>query len=248
MLGLGFLAGGIKYSEQTFSTEATKEVGTLLLLAAMAIAIPTVSHAWSDNQHTVPQSRATAFVLVVTYVIFLYFQIYSHKPLFETSPEHEDAPDIENKTQIVVHVRKWRTQINKPAFLGKIPFPLTTLIALIVATALIGFHSTFAIDNLSSLMEDTHISSTFIGVVILPLLSNDIGPIKAALHNKMDQCIASTVGKRIQTSLLAISLIIFIAWGMGVDTMSLDIDGFEVITLFISALYVNFVIANEKCN
>lgn len=98
-------------------------------------------------------------------------------------------------------------------------------------------------------MEDNpNISSPFIGIVILPLLSNDIGPIKAAWENRMDQCIASTVGKCVQTALLVIPVIIFVAWGMGQGELSLYFDSFEVASLFASSVYVNFVILNGKSN
>lgn len=81
-------------------------------------------------------------------------------------------------------------------------------------------------------MEQANLSRTFVGMVILPLLSNDLGPIKAAWENHIDRFIAATVGKCVQTALLVTPLVIFIAWGMGVKDVSLYFDEFEVATLF----------------
>jgi calcium/proton exchanger cax len=125
---------------------------------------------------------------------------------------------------------------------------VTMFVALALATLLVGYHSTFATDNLQVLLEDRDLPFTFIGMVILPLLSNDIGPIKASWHKNMDACIALTVGKCVQIALFITPLIIFIAWAMGVDDMNLVFDGFAVICVSLSALCVRILIPNGRCN
>ena len=64
----------------------------------------------------------------------------------------------------------------------------------------------------------------------------------------MDLCIMATLGKCIQTALLIIPVIVFVAWGMGIDGMTLDFGGFEIAALFASTLYVNFLISNGRSN
>ncbi|PYI08801.1 hypothetical protein BO78DRAFT_309890 [Aspergillus sclerotiicarbonarius CBS 121057] len=238
MLGLGFFIGGLKYSRQIFSTAVSKESGSLLLLAVLSMIIPTASRQLSGAPESgiINQSRGSAVTLLIIYLFSLYFQLRSHKDLWA------DADDDLADSEIMETSEESEEHCLDP------PHTATMFIALIIATTLIGFHTTFATDNLSNLMNEANLSSTFVGVVILPILSNDLGPIKAAWEDRMDECITSTIGKCIQMSLLVVPLIIFIAWGMGVDEMTLNFGGFEVATLFASSLYVNFMILDGTSN
>ncbi|KAL6228941.1 hypothetical protein BDW75DRAFT_235565 [Aspergillus navahoensis] len=248
MLGLGFIAGGIKYSEQTYNLTVAKEIGGLNILAILSMVIPTASRLLSGSPLSgiVHQSRGTAFTLIFTYACLLYFQFRSHKYIFMDVSEQPVLPEVEARcqtpSQAPGEAEQEETQYAKP------PHYATALISLVTATALVGFHTSFATDNLSTLMSEAHLSRSFVGVVILPLLSNDLGPIKAAWRGQMDECITSTIGKCVQTSLVIVPSIIFIAWGMGIDDMTLNFGGFEVATLFASSLYVNFLINDGKSN
>lgn len=264
MLGFGFLFGGLRYREQTFNSAATKEIGTLLLLAALSIVLPTMFHAWSDGNKDKSQdfSRGIAIVLIVTYLFFRYFQLFSHGDLFEgvsTASDDASSEDVSDQYSNLHNPQTLRGSIigdtkSEDAHYtvrnrgSTPPHPATLVLSLLFATALIYFHSNFATDNLQGVMEDGGIGFSFLGVVILPLLSNDIGPIRAAWEDRTDRCIASTVGKCVQMALLIIPLIIIISWSWGVNDMSLNFDGFEAVTLFLSSVYVNFVIINGKSN
>ncbi|OJJ85026.1 uncharacterized protein ASPGLDRAFT_1515210, partial [Aspergillus glaucus CBS 516.65] len=223
MLGLGFLAGGLRYSEQAFNNTATQEIGTLLLLVVMSIVIPTLFHSYSLSANAKPCIYLDGLLSFCFFCmrLFVYFQIWSHKPQTALASIKERR----------INTRELRRALT----IQRSPSPprlLTAIIILSLATALIGLHSTFATDDLQNMMEQANLSRTFVGMVILPLLSNDLGPIKAAWENHIDRFIAATVGKCVQTALLVTPLVIFIAWGMGVKDVSLYFDGFEVATLF----------------
>lgn len=131
MLGLGFIAGGIRHPEQTFNSTATKEVGTLLLLAVLSIVIPTLYHSFSgieDGECVVFLSRDAAFVLIITYAFFLFFQIWSHRAVYEEGrlPSSDDPEGEE--------------AVNRGARTPMPPSVVTIYVALTIATTLIGFH------------------------------------------------------------------------------------------------------------
>lgn len=268
MLGVSFLVGGFRFPEQSFNGQAAKELGSLLLLACLSIIIPTAYHRWTDSTHydgIRPLSRGTAVVLITTYIIFTVFQLHTHKNLFAENNGTESDMALDGMmhaegTQSACFTETLASRCSPTPRTGKgsgntsncevskAPHDATLFVALGIASALIGFHTTFATDNLSSITGEGKLSPTFLGVVIFPLLSNDIGPIKAAWDNRMDRCLSSTVGKCVQMSLLVTPLVIFIGWGMGVDDMTLSFDGFEVISLFGSILYVNLLLMNGKSN
>lgn len=119
------------------------------------------------------------------------------------------------------------------------------MLALAVLTTILGFNTTFATDSLDGLIENTGLSTTFIGIVLLPLLSNDMGVIKSAVEDKMDLCVLLTVGKCVQITLFVIPFTVLLGWIIGVD-LELSFDGFEVAALFASVLYINSMISEGK--
>jgi Ca2+:H+ antiporter len=90
-LGLCFVVGGIRREESTFN-EAVSEVGTgLLLTAGFGLAIPTVfAHSLKNridldadalSQKVLEISRSSAILLMLSYLIFVFFQSRSHHSL-----------------------------------------------------------------------------------------------------------------------------------------------------------------------
>jgi len=124
---------------------------------------------------------------------------------------------------------------------------ITVIVVLLVSTMLLAFNTSFATDSLSGMMAATGLTQTFVGIVLLPLLSNDITVIKPAVQDKMDLCVALTVGKFLQTTLLVIPFTVILGWIIGVP-LKLSFDGFEVAALFASVLYINSMIAEGKSN
>jgi len=62
----------------------------------------------------------------------------------------------------------------------------------------------------------------------------------------MDLAIGVAVGSSMQVALFLIPLLVVIGWGMGLDSMSLSFDIFQVAVLFVSVLLVNYLIADGK--
>ena len=132
---------------------------------------------------------------------------------------------------------------------AKIPqIPRESIVLCLVAcTTLLAFNTTFATDSLDGLIESTGLSKTFIGIVLLPLLSNDLAVLKPAINDQMDLCVLLTVGKCVQTSLFVIPFTVLVGWIIGVD-LALSFDGFEVAALFASVLYIVSIISGGKSN
>jgi len=58
----------------------------------------------------------------------------------------------------------------------------------------------------------------------------------------MDMGLCLTLERAIQTALMVVPLIVLIAWGMKIDQMTLDFDGFSVASLFASIIIVTYVV------
>jgi Ca2+:H+ antiporter len=100
VLGCAFFFGGLKHKEQRFNASAAGINLTLLLLAVMAQTLPSLLAATGTELHaaasTLAFSRFTAFVLFNVYGAFLYFQLVTHRELYEDTPAGASGADAED--------------------------------------------------------------------------------------------------------------------------------------------------------
>ncbi|KAF5371814.1 hypothetical protein D9615_009558 [Tricholomella constricta] len=94
VLGMCFFAGGLKYSEQGFGASATQLNSSLLAISVIAVLLPAAFHASfegtdaKEGADILALSRGVAIILLFIYGGYLFFQLYSHKSLYEDSGDH----------------------------------------------------------------------------------------------------------------------------------------------------------------
>jgi len=262
MTGLAFVVGGYSMKGQFFSVSVAQLLGSLLLLALMSLMVPTASDILShvSPNGILQQSRGTAIMLLLSYVLWLIFQLKTHPRFFDQPSPKGSAkrkPGLEKgsttRGMAQIGAAAAGTSGGKISELEEIvedpQLSLWTAIgSLIIATVLIAFNTQFATNSINGLLDGAGLSPTFVGLVILPLLSNDPTTLKVAHQDKMDLALALTIGKCIQTALMVIPLVIVVAWGMGVDEMTLSFKGFEIVSLFASVLIVNYIVQDGTSN
>merc|ERR1711939_1170625 len=90
VLGMCFFFGGVKYKTQAFNADGANAQSNMLLLAVLAMVIPTISmfhkdHVSEEEKESVLHiSRISALVLGVVYLQYLVFQLYTHPEHFES--------------------------------------------------------------------------------------------------------------------------------------------------------------------
>jgi Ca2+:H+ antiporter len=99
--GSAFFVGGLKHPLQTFQREGAIASSSLLVLATLAVAVPTLM--WSSQDVSVPTdhqlglSRFVAISLLLIYCCFLLFQLKTHRYLFEKATTlHQAALKFQN--------------------------------------------------------------------------------------------------------------------------------------------------------
>lgn len=120
---------------------------------------------------------------------------------------------------------------------------------LVGSTVLIAFCAEFLVDSIDYVTTQGGIKQEFLGLVLLPIVGNaaeHATAVTVAIKDKMDLAIGVAVGSSMQIALFVIPLLVIIGWGMGVDTMDLSFDIFQVAVLFVSVLLVNYLIADGK--
>ena len=205
----------------------------LLSLAATSLLIPTASHLLlqTPEEHILRQSRGAAFILLIVYGAFLIFGFYSHVETWnqpnEKTPKRRrpvEAGDvIKGVATLGASLSAFtggsvvqETLFRKPEeeTIPSLSFYITLFYLVIVAT-LTAFCTQFAVDSIDALSSKAKLSKTFIGLILLPILNNDLTPIHHAINDNMHTTMNFTIGKCLQTSLFVTPLMVIIAWGMG---------------------------------
>jgi Ca2+:H+ antiporter len=277
--GVAFCAGGYQRQEQFFNKNVVRTMKTLLLVTVIALAMPTASALLSATPINVitRQSRGTAFILIVTYCLFMFFEFGTHKLIFNTKGKKSDLPPAITEGAIhrglalggalgAAHGRPSGSRLSDSEL------PLDQLVqrdayerlkdvrvearlhlgvcfaVLILGSATMSFNSQFMIESIRGLTLDAGLPSDFIGLVLLPILSNDLAAIQLAMHDEMDLAIHAALGKSLQVTLVVTPILVIVGWGLGIEDMNLLFDGFQVVTLFASVLLVQIGIEAGKSN
>jgi Ca2+/H+ antiporter len=123
------------------------------------------------------------------------------------------------------------------------------LVTLAISTTMVAFCSEFMVDSINGLTATGQISTTFVGLILLPIVGNaaeHATAVTVAIKDKMDLSIGVAVGSSMQIALLVFPLIVILGWILGKDCMTLYFDTFQIATLFVSVLLVNYLIQDGK--
>ncbi|KAJ5815403.1 vacuolar calcium ion transporter [Penicillium riverlandense] len=267
VMGMCFFFGGVNRLEQHFNPVVAQTAASLLALAVASLIIPTAFH-WSANSakdQVTPLSRGTAILLLVVYGCYLFFQLKSHTEIYnQTSPKVEkrgkrvsegDASrgiaqmgklsatmggqEAQNMTLMDPDDEEEQPQLSV----------LTAVLTLCISTAFVGVCAEFMVGSIDALTKTTSIQETFVGLILLPIVGNaaeHATAVTVACKDKMDLAIGVAVGSSMQIALLVLPLIVVLGWILGIDTMTLQFDAFQVVLLFVSVLLVNYLISDGK--
>jgi Ca2+:H+ antiporter len=97
VLGCAFFLGGTKYKTQTFNKTGVSMNSALLLLAVISLSVPSILHTTHTEMHGTDSelalSRFTSVILLGVYGTFLYFQLVTHRDLYEEEEDEDDDDD-----------------------------------------------------------------------------------------------------------------------------------------------------------
>ncbi|KFY25152.1 hypothetical protein V493_04792 [Pseudogymnoascus sp. VKM F-4281 (FW-2241)] len=245
VLGCCFVAGGIHNTrtgtvqgiEQTFNSTAAGTMSSLLILASASLIIPatlyTVLAGSSANTEStmLMLSRGTAIILLILYVLYLVFQLRTHTGLFNA--EHEAGIEAADHSPEEAQMSPWAATI-----------------VLILTTVAVAFCAEYLVDSIDALVEKVHVSKTFVGLILIPIVGNaaeHVTAIVVALKDKMDLAMGVAIGSSIQIALLVTPFLVVMGWIIG-QPMTLHFETFETVVFFLSVLVVSYVCADGKSN
>ncbi|KAJ4291732.1 hypothetical protein N0V90_009627 [Kalmusia sp. IMI 367209] len=245
-LGFCFVAGGLKGGEQSFH-EAISEAGSgLMLVAAMGLILPTVYYnalsgrtdlelaAGEIGTEMLKISRATAIILLIAYLVYLFFQTKSHDNLFHEIFEQDELVDKDRHKE-----------------LAKPKLTLTEcVIGLLIALACVSLIAVFLVIEIPYMVEERHISDAFMGLILVPVVekaAEHLLAIDEAWDGQMNLALAHVLGASIQTALLNTPLVVIVGWCINVN-MDMKFEVFDSVSLVLAVLVVGSFLRDRKSN
>jgi Ca2+:H+ antiporter len=226
VLGCCFLAGGLKYKLQEFNETAAQTSASLMALACIALIIPAAfSYAVTGRaeHEIISLSHYTAIVLLIVYALYLYFQLGTHRHLYEADEDDEQEPELTLAVSLI----------------------LLAAVTLVVAAC-----GEFLVSSIEGITESLGLTKTFVGLILLPIVGNaaeHVTAIGAAMKNKMQLAVGVAAGSSLQIALFVTPFLVVLGWIIG-QPMTLFFDVFETVLLFVSVLIMNYLIQDGKSN
>jgi Ca2+:H+ antiporter len=232
VVGASMLAGGMRFTRQTFNKTAARTAATSLSLAAIGLIVPTIFHISADQRPEgwSPQgerslSLAIAVVLFVTYILWLVFSLVTHKELFS-------GPDESGEKEAA----SW---------------PLSKAVTILaMATMLIAFMSEFLVGSVEAARESLGLTEVFVGVIIVAIIGNAAEHSTAvmyALKNKMDLSLGIAIGSSLQIALFVTPVLIFASYLFD-RPMSLEFSLPETASVALAVWLVVEISGDGECN
>jgi Ca2+:H+ antiporter len=124
------------------------------------------------------------------------------------------------------------------------------LLALLGLTVLVALESELLVSTLEHTLEHLHITSLFMGVILLPIIGNaaeHATAITVAMKDKMDLSFSVSLGSTMQIALFVAPLLVLAGNVLG-QPMNFNFGTVELVAIAVSVLLVNSVSSDGRSN
>ena len=185
------------------------------------------------HEKVVSVSRITSCLLMISYAVYIYFQIRTHESIYDAIFEEEEEQEEEEE----------REEKEKLTF-------TECIVALSVAITMVTIIAINLVEQIEFIVRDRQISDSFVGLILVPVVekfAEHLGAIDEAWDNQMNMALAHVLGATIQTSLFNGPLVVLVGWVMN-KNMDLNFDLFNIIVLILGILVVGNFLRDSKSN
>jgi len=232
VMGAAMLVGGLKRERQTFNPTAANVQSSMLLLAAVALVMPTIFQLVSGGglpgvgeervdfgSDLESMSLIVSLILLASYAGGLLFSLRSHRALFNPTAEAEEHVD-----------EPWTVK--------------KSVITLAAAGVAVGIMSEILVGSISEASSTIGLSEFFVGLIVVAIVGNAAEhwvAIYFAARDKMDLAVNIAIGSSAQIALFAAPVLVLISFVVGPNPMALVFNGFELGAVFLAILIANHV-------
>jgi Ca2+:H+ antiporter len=231
-LGVAFLLGGIRYHDQKFNPQAARAYSTMMMLAAMSMAVPSGFSRMVSSTDFIEEEQALnvgiACVLLAAYGLYLLFSLKTHPGVFKSVEEEAGAHG---------EAAPWSM-----ARAGA---------GLVAASLLAAWMSELLVGAAEGTGEALGMSTVFIGIVFLAIVGGAAesgSAIAMARKNKLDLTVGIALGSSIQIALFVAPVLVLASYFIAPQPMDLAFGRAEVGSLFLGVLLGTVVCGDGQAN
>lgn len=230
VMGASLLLGGLRHGRQTFNRQSQATNATLLVLATIALVIPSLfNHSLDGEELSVMTeeyiSLGVAIVMIIVYGLGLFYTLRSDK---STALSHAGGTETE--------APHWSVR--------------TSLIMLALATGATVWMSEILVHEVEAVTAALGLSEFFLGIILIPLIGNvaeHLVAVQVAMKNQMDLSLEIALGSSLQIAIFVAPVLVFVALAFG-QYLNLVFNQFEVVALIAAVLVANLVAADGETN
>jgi Ca2+:H+ antiporter len=228
VMGVSMVVGGVRHGIQTFDRRQASRNAILLVLAVIALLIPSIFSSYIDNPQSTrveALSVGTAAIMIILYGLALLYSI-----------KFEGAPLSHKSAEKIIHKPTWSVR--------------KALIILALATVGVVFASELLIQAVEPVMTGLGISEFFVGIILIPLIGNvaeHLVAVQVAARNQMDLSVEIAVSSSLQIALFVAPVLVFISLIIG-NPLQLIFNELELIALIAGVLITAFVSEDGESN
>jgi Ca2+:H+ antiporter len=228
VLGIAFVAGGLRHGTQHFASESPRMIGTLLLVAVAALLVPTLAARLQTPAaaHQDALSDASAVVLVIVYLTSIPFWLRGGAVT---------GPDDQTRRES-----------------GAEAWPLGLAAGLLAVGSLgAAFVSDWFVGALEPATRSLGLSDTFTGLVIVAIASNAVenaSGIRFAVKSRPDYAVSTILNSPLQIALLLTPALVLADRLVGSGGLTLVFPPLQVAALAVAVVVVIVVVYDGESN
>jgi Ca2+:H+ antiporter len=231
--GVAFFLGGLRQHTQEYNAGAARLYSSMMLIAAISLAVPSAFNRFFSPEGTMPQEKAvnlgTALVLLAAYVLYLVFMLKTHADFFKSAGGKQEEHEHEGS--------QWSMARAIGSLLG------ASVLAAWMSEVLVG-----AAEGTGKAMG---MSEVFIGIVFLAIVGGAAesgSAIAMARKNKVDLTVGIAMGSSIQIALFVAPALVLLSYFIAPQPLELAFSRAEIGTLFLTVLVGAMVAGDGRSN
>lgn len=218
VLGLCFVAGGVKYGSQQLDSRRARGIIVLLVLAVSAMVVPSLA----SYVHAPAAGHENTLSLIVAVVLLALFLLQLPASLRKS----DAAEDAKTRSEPA----RW-----------SLPLAIGLLAA---ASAAAAFVSDWFVAALQPAMDSLHISQVFAGLVVVAIAGNaieNVVGIQLSRAGRSEYAFSVVINSPLQIALVLVPVLVILSQVLGFATLTLVFSPMLVISMVVAVIITAFV-------
>jgi Ca2+:H+ antiporter len=230
VLGLCFIAGGLKHGVQQLDSERARSSVVLMVLAVAALVLPSLA----SYVHTPAAGHEKSLSLIVSIVLLVLFALY-----LPASLRQQRKPDTATGSGASTTGRAEPIEQEPPRW------PLWVALGMLVlAAAAAAFVSDWFVTALEPAMDALNISSAFAGLVVVAIAGNaveNVVGIQLARSGRSEYAFSVVINSPLQIALVLAPLLVVLSQIFGIASLTLVFSPMLVVSVVLAVVLAAFI-------